>query len=49
MIFGHNFVLIGLVGMKDYFLFWYDLPDIIPNELKLKIIEYTFDPLKDPW
>lgn len=41
----HNFGM----DYKLAFLLWYNLPDILPDEVKLLVVEYTFDPLTDPW
>lgn len=31
------------------FVDWYCLPHIIPYDVRVLIVEYTFDPFVDPW
>jgi hypothetical protein len=33
----------------QYFLECYPLPEILPDELKMIIIDYAFDTLNEPW
>jgi len=47
----HNPIVLYLimVDWKEYFKYWYPLPDVLPEEVKAYILEYVFDPLRDPW
>jgi len=32
-----------------YFNYWYPLPSVIPDEIRVIIFDYVFNPLEDPW
>jgi hypothetical protein len=37
------------MGYHAAFIAWYNLPDVLAPELKVLVIEFAFDPFKDPW
>ena len=39
----------ALMDFRKVFVEWYGLPDALPYDVKVLIVEFTFDPLTDPW
>ena len=35
--------------LGDYLNAWYPLPSVLPDDLKMLVFQFAFDPLMDPW